>query len=117
VDEKIPGTVTIAPEVLVTIAQLTTQDVPGVYQMSTDWARDVNRFFGNMRVGDGVQVRVKDNRVSVDLYIIVDHDVSMLQLGRRIQAEVTRAIEEMVRMEINEVNVHVKDVHYPLPEA
>ncbi|HHD73233.1 MAG TPA: Asp23/Gls24 family envelope stress response protein [Epsilonproteobacteria bacterium] len=48
--KSIPGTVTIAPEVLVTIAQLTTQDIPGVHHMSEDWAREVNRFFGNERV-------------------------------------------------------------------
>jgi uncharacterized alkaline shock family protein YloU len=111
-----PGKVTIAPEVLVTIAHLTAKAVPHVYEMSDDWARDVNRFFGDMRVGNGVQVRVEDGRVSVDLYIVVEPDVSMLQLGRRIQQEVIRAIEEMVGMEVKAVNVHIDDVHYPLAE-
>jgi len=113
VDENTPGNVTMAPEVLVTIAQLTTQEVPNVYKMSTDWTRGVNRFFGNMRVGDGVQIRVEDNQVSVDLYVIVEHGADMLQLGRRVQTEVTRAIEEMVGMEVKKVNVHIEDVHYP----
>jgi len=116
VGEKIPGKVTIAPEVLVTIAQLTTEEIPGVHQMSTDWTRDVNRFLGNTSVGDGVQVQVKGNQVDLDLYIVVEHDVSMLQLGRRIQSEVTRAIEEMVGMRVKEINVHIEDVYY-LPEA
>jgi uncharacterized alkaline shock family protein YloU len=113
VDEKVPGKVTIAPEVLVTIAQLTTLEIPQVYKMSTDWTRDVNRFFGNMHVEDGVQVWVEDSQVSVDLYIIVEHEANMLQLGRRIQTEVTRAIEDMVGMEVQQVNVHFEDVHYP----
>ena len=117
VDDSVPGKVTIAPEVLVTIAQLTTQDVPGVCQMSEDWTREVNRFFGNMRVGDGVQIQVRDSQVSVDLYIIADHDVSMLQLGKRIQVEVTRAIEELVGMDVSEVNVHIEDVRYPPAES
>ena len=114
--DDVPGKVTIAPEVLVTIAHLTAEAVPHVYEMSEDWTRDVNRFFGDMRVGSGVQVRVEDGRVSVDLYIVVEPDVSMLQLGRRIQQEVTRAIEEMVGMEVKEVNVHIDDVHYPPAE-
>jgi uncharacterized alkaline shock family protein YloU len=113
VDDTAPGKVTIAPEVLVTIAQLTTQEISGVHEMSTYWTRDVNRFLGNMRIGDGVQIEVKDDQVSVDLYIVVDPDVNMLHLGRRIQAEVTRAIEEMVGMDVKEVNVHIEDVHYP----
>jgi len=97
--------------------QLTTQDIPGVYHMNTDWTRDVNRFFGNMRVGDGVQVHVEDNQVSIDLYIVVEQDVSMLQLGRNIQEEVTRAIEETVGMVVKEVNVHIEDVHYELAKS
>jgi uncharacterized alkaline shock family protein YloU len=112
VDETAPGKVTIAPEVLVTIVQLTAQEVPGVYQMSTDWTRDVNRFLGNMRVGAGVQVQVKGSQVSVDLYVITEPNVNMLQLGRRIQTEVTRAIEEMLGMDVKEINVHIEDVHY-----
>lgn len=116
-NENVPGKVTIAPEVLVTIAQLTAQDVRGVRRMSVDWTRGMNRVFGVVHTGDGVQVRVKDSRVRVDLYIVVDHDVGMLQIGRRVQAEVTRAIEKMVGMEIEEVNVHVEDVCYPPAEA
>jgi len=116
-EEKVPGRVTIAPEVLVTIVQLTTQEVPGVKQMYTNWTRDVNRLLGNMGIGDGVQIEVTDGRVTVDLYIIVEHDVNMLQLGRRIQADVTRAIEELVSMDVKEVNVHIEDVHYPPSES
>jgi uncharacterized alkaline shock family protein YloU len=41
----------------------------------------------------------------------------MLQLGKRIQAEVTRAIEEMVGMKVKEVNVHIEDVYYAPPTA
>jgi uncharacterized alkaline shock family protein YloU len=114
---EVPGAVTIAPEVLVTIAQLTTQDVRGVHAMSTDWTRDVNRFFGNTHVGDGVQVQVDGNRVAVDLYIVVEQDVNMLQLGRTVQSEVIRAIEDMVGMEVRAVDVHIEDVHYVLEES
>jgi uncharacterized alkaline shock family protein YloU len=109
--------VTIAPEVLVTIVQLTAQDAEGVHEMSPAWTREVNRFFGNEHVGDGVQIKVEDNQVLVDVYIIVEHDVNMLQLGRTLQTEVTRAIEEMVGMDVRTVNVHIDDVHYAPQEG
>jgi uncharacterized alkaline shock family protein YloU len=110
--DPVPGTVTIAPEVLVTIAQLTAADIDGVHDMSVGWTREVNRFFGNERVGDGVQIKVDGDQVVVDLYVIVEHDVNMLQLGRTIQGQVTRAIEEMVGMDVRAVNVHIEDVAY-----
>jgi uncharacterized alkaline shock family protein YloU len=103
---------------LVTIVRLAAQEIAGVHEMSADWARDVNRFLGNAQVGDGVRVDVRDNnQVSVDLFLVVDHDVNMLQLGRRVQAEVTRSIEEMLGMEVREVNVHIEDVFYPPVQA
>lgn len=112
--ESIPGTVTIASDALVTIVRLATQEIPGVHEMSPDWARNVNRFLGNAQVGEGVRVDVHENsQVSVDLFVVVDHDVSMLQLGRRVQDEISRAIEEMLGMEVREVNVHIEDVYYP----
>ena len=112
--KSIPGTVTIAPEVLVTIAQLTTQDIPGVHHMSEDWTREVKGFFGNERVGNGIQIQVEGNQVTIDLYVVVDHDINMLELGRKIQSEVTRAVVEMVGMEVRAVNVHIEDVHYAI---
>ena len=112
--KSIPGTVTIAPEVLVTIAQLTTQDVSGVHHMSEDWTRKANRFLGNERVGDGIQIQVEGNQVTIDLYVVVDQDVNMLELGRKIQSEVTRAVVEMVGMEVRAVNVHIEDVFYAI---
>jgi uncharacterized alkaline shock family protein YloU len=118
VSESVPGTVTIAAEALVTIVRLAAQEIPGVHEMRGDWTRDVNRFLGNAEVGDGVRVHVHDNnQVSVDLFVVVDHDVNMLQLGRRIQIETTRAIEEMLGMAVREVNVHIEDVFYPPVEA
>jgi uncharacterized alkaline shock family protein YloU len=115
--DRVPGTVTIAPEVLVTIAQLTTQEVEGVHGMSPAWTRDVNRFFGHVHVGDGVRIKVEDTKVTVDLYIIVDQNVNMLRLGRELQSEVTRAIEEMVGMDVRSVNVHIEDVYYAPEEG
>jgi uncharacterized alkaline shock family protein YloU len=114
VNEKASGQITIAPGVLVTIVQLTTQDIPGVHEMTTNWTRDVSRFFGGVNIGDGVQIRVHEDGVAIDVYVIVEQSASMLQLSRRVQKEVARAVKEMTGMGIQEVNVHITDVHYDL---
>lgn len=115
-NEKAHGQVTIAPEVLVTIVQLTTQEISGIHEMTANWTRDVNRFFGDMRIGDGVQIQVRNNQITVDLYVIVDHHVNMFQLARRVQHEVARAVREMTGMNVAAVNVHITDVYYPSPK-
>jgi len=111
-DENL-GRVTIAPEVLVTIARLTTQSVRGVAQMCHQLGpSNVDRLRGRVAGGGGVQIAVLDDAVRVDVYIIVEPDVSMRGVSEKIQEAVTRAIQDMVGMKVSAVNIHIEDVAY-----
>jgi uncharacterized alkaline shock family protein YloU len=101
------GITTVAPEVLETIARLTTLAVPGVARMTSP--PGMRRLLRQ----DGVEIEVVGNSVRVELYAVTDPDVNMLAVGRQIQAEVTRAIQDMVGMEVDYVDVHIEDVAYP----
>ncbi|MDH4137133.1 MAG: Asp23/Gls24 family envelope stress response protein [Anaerolineae bacterium] len=115
-EEKL-GKVTIAPEVLITIARLTTLSTPGVVRMSTDWMGNVNRLLGRTSSGGGVRIEVEDEAVTVDLHVIAEPGANMYNLGQVIQAEVTRAINDMVGVTVRAVNIHIEDVEEPLLEA
>jgi uncharacterized alkaline shock family protein YloU len=107
------GRVTIAPDVLVTIARLTTQSIEGVAQMCHQIGpRNVDRMLGRVAGGGGVQIAVIDDSVRVDLHIIIEPDVNMRSVSKKIQAAVTRAIQDMVGMPVSTVNVHIQDVAY-----
>lgn len=106
------GRVTIAPDVLVTIARLTTQSVDGVARMCPIGPNLIEKLFQRVAGGDGVQIIVTDDMVKVDLYIIVSPDVNMRQVSQYIQTAVTRAIQDMVGMQVKAVNVHIQDVAY-----
>jgi uncharacterized alkaline shock family protein YloU len=112
VDEKL-GKVTIAPNVLVTIVQKTAASVPGIAHLS-DRVPGVKRLLGFHSVGQGVEVDVVDDRVGVDIYLIARRNVDLLQMGQQLQRQVTRAIEDIVGMEVGEVNVHIEDVETAL---
>lgn len=104
------GKVTIAPNVLLTIVRLTTLSVPGVSRMSGSLTSEMNRFLGRSHFDRGIRLEVNDDVVSVDLHIIVKPDVNLLKLGKTIQSEVTRAINDMVGMGVDQVNVHIDNV-------
>ena len=108
-----PGIVTIAPNVLVTIVQKTAATVPGIAQLA-DGVPGAKRFFGRQTVGKGVEVDVVDDQVRVDIHLIAKRDVDLYQMGRQLQREVTRAIEDIVGMQVREVNVHIEDVQTDL---
>lgn len=109
--QAIPGKVTVEPEVLETLARFTALNVPGVVRIVE---KDVDRFLGIS--GKSVVVQVADGKVSVDLHVIAGPDISLLRLGRAMQYEVTRAIQSMIGMPVDAVNVHIEDVVYPPAE-
>jgi uncharacterized alkaline shock family protein YloU len=107
------GRVTIAPEVLVTIARLTTQSIEGVAQMCHQIGPgNLDRLFKRVAGGSGVQIVIVDDAVRVELYIIVEPNVNMRSVSRKIQEAVTRAIQDMVGMKVSAVNIHIQDVAY-----
>jgi uncharacterized alkaline shock family protein YloU len=108
VEEQL-GKVTIAPNVLVTIVQKTADSVPGVAKLCEN-IPGVKRLLGLNTVGQGVEVNVVDDQVSVDIYLMAKRDVDLLQMGRQLQHQVTRAIHDIVGMEVREVNIHIEDV-------
>jgi uncharacterized alkaline shock family protein YloU len=105
-----PGKTTIAPDVLLTIARLTALSVPGVNRLSSI-PGGVNRLFAR-GASEGVRISVENNTVLVDLYVILNNDINIREVSRAIQHQVTRAINEMVGMDVGRVNVHIEDIHY-----
>lgn len=112
VQTKTSDKTTIAPDVLLTIARLTTLSVPGVSRMSPVTG-GVNRFF-KRGLNEGVRLDIRDdNVVYADLYVILQNDVNMRDVSRNIQEKVARAISEMVGMQVGRINIHIEDVDYP----
>jgi uncharacterized alkaline shock family protein YloU len=106
------GSTTIAPEVLLTIAQLTALSVPGVSRLSHIQGAGVNRLIKPSQYREGVKIDVVDDLVTVDIYIILKNDVNVREISHNIQREVARAITEMVGMTVDRVNIHIEDIDY-----
>jgi len=104
------GKTTIAPEVLLTIAQLTTLKTPGVSRMS-NVPGGVNRLF-RREYGEGVRIDIRDDVVYIDLHIILKKDMNIRDVSRPVPRNVARAISEMVGMPVGRVNIHVEDIDY-----
>jgi uncharacterized alkaline shock family protein YloU len=105
-----PGNTTVSPGVLTTIAQLAARSVPGVSRLAPV-AGGVNRLF-RRGVGEGVRIDVEDNLVNADVYLILKADVNIREVSRNVQLQVSRAIQEMVGMEIGVIDIHIEDIDY-----
>ena len=104
------GKTTIAPEVLHKIARLTTLSVQGVCRMSSAIS-GFDQIF-DREENKGAKVVIKDGRVFIDVYVVLMSDMNVRDISREIQERVSRAISEMVGMDIGGVNVHIMDIDF-----
>ena len=106
--ESPEGKTTVSPDVLVTIARYSALSVPGVSRMA-QVPGGVNRLF-KRGLSEGVRIEVEDNIVVANLYLVLKQHVNIREVGRNVQHQVARALQEMVGMEIGEIEIHIEDI-------
>lgn len=107
------GKTTIALDVLMTIARLTTLNVPGVSRLSDTKHSGVKDIFKRRQTCEGICIQIQDDTVYADLYVVLNSEVNIRDVSRKIQQEVSRAISDMVGMRVGRINVHIEDIDYP----
>ena len=109
------GRTTIDPGVLIKIAKLTALSVPGVVKMAPGLHSVDNLVKKNY--SQGVRIDVENNTVYADLYLILNKDVDLYKTSQTVQKKVSRAITEMVGMDVGQINIHIEDIDYSEPGA
>jgi uncharacterized alkaline shock family protein YloU len=105
------GTVRIAPSVIAMIVSLTVRTVSGVAGMSAV-SRPPGRVLQRTNVGyaPGVTLQVRNGGVSTDVYIVAAPETNLRKLGQTLQRRVHEALDRMVGMTADQVNVYIEDV-------
>lgn len=101
---------TISPDVLHKIARLTTLSVQGVSRMARSKG-SLTQLFSREKE-KGAQVQIRDDKAFVDVYVVLMSDMNVRDISRKIQARVSRAISEMLGMEVGGVNIHIVDIDF-----
>jgi uncharacterized alkaline shock family protein YloU len=108
--DRPPGKTTVSPDVLISIARLSALGVPGVSRMAPI-SGGVNRLF-RKGANEGVRIEVEEDVVYADIYLVLKRDVNIRDVSRTVQQQVTRAMQEMVGMDVGHVNIHIEDIDY-----
>ncbi len=112
--EMPPGEVTIAPGVLATIVAMTAQAQPGVLRLSP---RTPSPGLGRIRprgaTAEGLRIDLLDDGSAlVEVHVIADPSARLQDLGKVLQAEITRALEHMAGTPVEAVNVFIDEVEF-----
>lgn len=100
------GSVSVAPNVLVRLVSLAIREIPGVARAGSLSPASAL----GAAVGSGIAVKVIDDAVAADCYIIAAPEINLLELGVTVQATVAAVIQDLAGMAVREVNVYIQDV-------
>lgn len=100
-DQRVAGSTTIAPEVIETIIRMTAMETPGINSVPVSSSRPA------------VRISVDAQTVNADVYVILDYNQNILDIGKKLQENFSRAISETIGMKPGLLNVHVVDFEPP----
>ena len=108
------GTVSFATDVVATIAGLAANEIEGVAGMTSPNSSfaDILTRKSSRNYTKGVKVDIANNKVAVDVSIIVDYGSPVPDVARSIQENIKKAIETMSGLDVLSVDVHVQGVSF-----
>lgn len=104
------GEVMIADDVIATIAGLAATEAEGVSAMQGNVTNELVGKLGMKNLTKGVRVKVTEKGVAVDLSVQMRYGYSIPKTCKVIQEKVKTAVENMVGLSVEVVNVHIVGV-------
>lgn len=105
------GTINIDENVIASIAGMAAMECYGLVGMSVKNATDgLVELLRKEHLTKGVKVHSNDNKLTIDLYIVVQFGTKISVVANNIIDKVKYNIENLTGMEVDKVNVHVQSV-------
>ena len=109
------GEVKISEHVISSIASLATSEVDGVDSLASPNADFVEKL-GKKSTSKGVRVNMDDKYLVVDIFILLKYGAVIPDVSKKIQQDVSAAIESMTGFAVSEVNVHITGISFEKPK-
>ncbi len=105
------GTIYIIEDVLLKLAGYAALECYGIVAMSSKRATDgIVEWLGRENLAKGVQIRVVDDQLEVDLFIIVEYGISIAEVCKTIVETVRYKLESMTGLKVRKVSVTVEGI-------
>ena len=110
-DENNVGSVQIADDVVSMIAALAASEVEGVSSVVGDITNEVMSKVGMKKLTKGVRVDLLDNKVTIDLSIMIGFGYPIPETSRLVQEKVKNSVETMTGLTVEDINIRVAAVN------
>lgn len=114
VEETKQGRIEISPQAIATLAGEAVLRCYGVVGMANKNLIDgIADLLQPKQWNRGVDVRVRDGHVIVDLYVVVQYGTRISEVASGVMHQVKYALEQALGVPVAEVNVHVQGLRMP----
>lgn len=101
----------ISNDVIAVISGVAVSEVQGVSSMAGGFAGGISEVLsGKKNLAKGIKVDKDENKVKIDVNIIVEYGTRIPDVAFEIQNRVKTSVENMTGLKVEEVNVHVQGV-------
>ena len=105
------GTIFITDDVLMKVVGYSALECYGIVAMSSKRAKDgFVQWLGRENLSKGVQLRLVDDMLDVDLFIIVEYGISIAEICKTIVQTVRYKLESTTGVKVRNVNISVEGV-------
>lgn len=101
------GKVSIADEVIATIAATAAMEIDGVAHMSAGNISDIAERLGRKNFSKGVKIEVDKNAAAVEVHLAVKSGYKLTEVSVKVQERVKAAVETMTGLTVSRVNVNI----------
>ena len=108
------GKVTIAPQVGLQVARITTLATPGVLGLVENTAKQGATAGGSLKhTLRGIVASIEDGTARISVHIIAAANMPLMRLAHQVQTNVANAISEIAGIDATTVDVTFEDVRSP----
>jgi len=105
------GRIEVSPTAIASLASQAVLECYGVVGMATkDLARGIVQILHPASHRRGVGIHIDEERIVVDLYVVIEYGTPIAVVARNIQSVVCYTVERALGVPVAAVNVHVQDL-------
>ncbi len=105
------GKIIISEELLANLAGVAAIECYGLVGMASRKLKDgIAELLGRDNLSRGVEVKLEDDRLTVDLYIIVSYGTKIPEVAVNVMEKVKYTLEKLTGLVVTGVNIHVQGV-------
>ncbi len=110
-EETSLGKIEVSPTAIASLASQAVLECYGVVGMATkDLARGLVEILQPASHRRGVEVHLDNDRITIDLYVVLEYGTRLITVARNIQSGVKYAVEKALGMPVTAVNIHIQDL-------